>query len=135
MTDTTPAHETHAEALTAEVRTLVVGTRQITTTIYAQLDDVPPGDIEPIGRVGFDDRIRFIAVIGRQISTGALARSYLPRHPESLRYDGLLHTVGKTFRQYAHWDASVNVEQQRQHLAELADRWAELPLIILAALR
>ena len=39
------------EVLTAEVRVLQVGRRQVTLGVYRQLDGVDPDDIEPFGRV------------------------------------------------------------------------------------
>jgi hypothetical protein len=39
------------EVLTAEVRVLMVGSRQVTMSVYNQLDQVKPGEIEPFGRV------------------------------------------------------------------------------------
>lgn len=39
------------EVLTAEVRTLMVGSRQVTLSVYRQLDDVSPLLITPFGRV------------------------------------------------------------------------------------
>ena len=48
MTATTTAH---VEVLTAEVRVLMVGSRQVTLSVYRQLDHVRPGHIEPFGRV------------------------------------------------------------------------------------
>jgi hypothetical protein len=40
------------EALTAQVRVLMVGSRQITLSVYWQLDDVDPDEVEIFGRVG-----------------------------------------------------------------------------------
>lgn len=39
------------ETLTAEVRVLMVGNRQVTLSVYRQLDLVDPAFIEPFGRV------------------------------------------------------------------------------------
>lgn len=39
------------EALTAQVRVLMVGSRQITLSVYWQLDDVDPDKVEIFGRV------------------------------------------------------------------------------------
>ena len=39
------------KVLTAEVRTLMVGSRQVTLSVYGQLDHAPPEYIEPFGRV------------------------------------------------------------------------------------
>ena len=39
------------EVLTAEVRVLMVGSRQVTMGVYRQLDWAEAGDLEPFGRV------------------------------------------------------------------------------------
>jgi hypothetical protein len=39
------------ELLTAQVRILQVGSRQVTLSVYRQLDQVPADEIEPFGRV------------------------------------------------------------------------------------
>ena len=51
MTSTTA----EVQVLTAEVRVLMVGSRQVTLSVYRQLDPVAASDIEPFGRVS-DDR-------------------------------------------------------------------------------
>lgn len=73
------------ETLTAEVRVLTVGNRQITQSVAKQLDFAPYEDVEPFGRVrltgkGFDDGKgdHRLWVIGQHKSTGALVRSTPP---------------------------------------------------------
>jgi hypothetical protein len=59
------------ETLTAEVRVLMVGNRQVTLSVARQLDWVTLHELEPFGRVrlnGDSDR----QVIGRARATGAL---------------------------------------------------------------
>ena len=111
MTATTAAR---VEVLTAEVRVLMVGSRQVTLSVYAQLDRAEPGQIEPFGRVrpgrahcsdGWGGISRecprdCIDVVGRD-ATGALVRS----------------CTGAAGNAYC------------------ALRWRELPLIVLAGLR
>jgi hypothetical protein len=54
------------ETLTAEVRVLMVGSRQVTLSVYNQLDEVPYADIEPYGRVRPRDAERGrVCVVGR----------------------------------------------------------------------
>lgn len=68
------------EVLTAEVRVLMVGNRQVTMSVYKQLDHVPAGELATFGRVNFTDRDKptgRVRVVGRHIPTGALARSHL----------------------------------------------------------
>lgn len=67
------------EALTAEVRALMVGSRQITLSVYRQLDTVRVDRIEPFGRVR-DDRDKSldhgdIQLVGRDREDGALIRA------------------------------------------------------------
>jgi hypothetical protein len=56
-------------ALTAEVRVLMVGSRQITMSVANQLDHADPAEVEPFGRVRMKDAER---VIGRHAPTGNL---------------------------------------------------------------
>jgi hypothetical protein len=105
------------QTLAAEVRVLMVGSRQVTLSVYRQLDTVRPDAIEPFGRVNtgrtvsvWDGWSRYekqevaIEVVGRIRSgytgAGALARAYIQKS-------------GK--EPYAEWSA--------------------LPLIVLAGLR
>lgn len=45
------AKDAHVQVLTAEVRTLVVGSRQVTMSVYCQLDEVRYCHIERFGGV------------------------------------------------------------------------------------
>lgn len=63
------------EVLTAEVRTLMVGKRQVTMSVYKQLDCVEDDVCEPFGRVTFDDPRYYVWVVGRDKRTGVLVRS------------------------------------------------------------
>lgn len=70
------AKDAHVQVLTAEVRTLVVGSRQVTLSVYDQLDEVSYEDIEPFGRVHPKDASDLVVrVVGRDRETGALVRS------------------------------------------------------------
>jgi len=66
-----------AEVLTAEVRVLQVGSRQVTLSIYRQLDWVPAGEIEPFGRVCDSGNPDVIEVAGSH--HGVLTRSSVSR--------------------------------------------------------
>jgi hypothetical protein len=57
------------ETLVAEVRVLMVGSRQVTLSVARQLDWVDLEDMEPFGRVRLDTSA---TVIGRDRDTGAL---------------------------------------------------------------
>ncbi|MDP9335241.1 MAG: hypothetical protein M3Q30_18315 [Actinomycetota bacterium] len=70
------------QVLTAEVRTLQVGSRQVTMSVYRQLDKVDPEWCEPFGRVSDDKNrspssyySRTVYVIGRDVRDGTLVRS------------------------------------------------------------
>jgi hypothetical protein len=108
------------DVLTAEVRVLMVGSRQVTMSVFEQLDPVEPGQIEPFGRVSRrrahcpdpyygsartspDCPGDCIDVVGRHWSSGVLIRSCVPAYGAS------------------------HVKYRRE--------WAELELIVLAGLR
>lgn len=145
MTDTADkppraGHEAHVQVLTAEVRTLVIGSRQVTKTVYDQLDMVPPGAIEPFGRVNWGETNQKIWIVGRHTTTGALVRSFVFRRSADLDGDGYLYEgrVGASWTsrtRYRFWRSDVDVYGQRQHLTELVKQWSALPLIVLAGLR
>jgi hypothetical protein len=67
----------HIEVLTAEVRTLMVGSRQVTLSVYRQLDWASPDQCEPFGRVrdSKDDDFERTYIVGRGTTTGSLIRS------------------------------------------------------------
>lgn len=75
--------------LTAEVRTLVVGSRQVTLSVFKQLDYVPYRHIEPFGRVRVsksdDDVDEGVDIVGRDRRTGALVRCWVA-DPDSSYY-------------------------------------------------
>lgn len=72
MTDTATV-----ETLTAEVRVLMVGNRQVTLSVYRQLDEVDLMEIEPFGRVN-DSKQKGTWVVGKD-PQGQLSRAYV--HP------------------------------------------------------
>jgi len=67
------------ETITAQVRVLMVGSRQVTLSVARQLDSVEPAEIDPFGRVrlGTDQSCE---IIGRSKITGALVRSLYPQY-------------------------------------------------------
>lgn len=129
----TDAHEAHVRTLTAEVRTLVIGSRQVTMSVYNQLDDVPPTRIEPFGRVNpkHPNARQFFYVVGRHTTTGALVRSHIPQDPESLNDEGWVPKDPGVWAVYGHWPVDATPRQ----LLTIAAEWSELPLIVLAGLR
>ena len=94
------------EVLTAEVRVLQVGRRQITLSVYRQLDAVDLDDIELFGRINDGGSIfqGDCFVVGRRNGTGELVRSSITGYDPA-------------------------------ELDELKYRWRALPLIVLAGLR
>lgn len=77
MTDNT-ATATVA-TITAEVRQLIVGSRQVTASVYNQLDRVPPEQIEPMGRVTPKDGLHnYVYVVGKHTVTGDLVAASCP---------------------------------------------------------
>ena len=63
-------------ALTAEVRVLMVGSRQITLSVARQLDYAAFGDMEPMGRCRIAPEVTHL--IGRHLVTGALVVCQMP---------------------------------------------------------
>jgi hypothetical protein len=138
------------EVLTAEVRVLMVGSRQVTLSVARQLDEVQPDEIEPFGRICTGRRkpfggVEMIEVIGRA-DDGALVRSvevselYRCADPRYSRPE-MSETVvngreaislrcadhqGSSYPEGGHfWSADPDWWEE----------WSELPLIVLAGLR
>ena len=131
------------ETLTAEVRVLTVGNRQITQSVAKQLDAVPYGQIKPFGRIRFTgDENGTVRVIGAD-NTGTLVKSsvldrgddYIAGLVEQCR---VLIRKAKLTKDPYHvdllekLDAKISYEVGQQ---ERADEWRSLPLIVLAGLR
>jgi hypothetical protein len=67
------------ETLTAEVRVLMVGSRQVTLSVHGQLDAAEYEDMEPFGRVRpRDAEYGYIYFIGRHRENGTLVRGRIP---------------------------------------------------------
>lgn len=99
----------HVELLTAKVRVLMVGSRQVTLSVYRQLDNVEPEDIEAFGRTADSrDGDTYLYVIGRDRNTGALVRSGVrPPRPRTIIIDKL---DGPESRDYFHCWRPVDLE-------------------------
>jgi len=71
--------EAKVEVLTAEVRALVVGSRQITLSVFRQLDWVKWEEIEPMGRVNDyrDNDPEVWYLVGRSRKDGSLVRAQI----------------------------------------------------------
>lgn len=112
MTDTATV-----ETLTAEVRTLMVGKRQVTMSVFNQLDWVDPQHIQPFGRVNAADR-RFVMAVGRSGIDGSLVRSRVTNRPQVPTGDGGYLVLAKG-----------------EFAPEIYAEWSRLSLIVLAGLR
>lgn len=66
------------DVLTAEVRAVMVGNRQVTLSVYRQLDWVEPDHIEPWGRVRATKGEDAIELIGRDPNGNLVASSVDP---------------------------------------------------------
>lgn len=117
MDNTRSEQAATVEVLTAEVRTLVVGNRQVTMSIYKQLDHVPWREIEPFGRVNAPTLGvgAEVSVVGRHIPSGALVACRLAAPDLSQRLQGL------------------SEEAEKREETRMA--WTALPKIVLAGLR
>lgn len=111
------SHTTTAtvEVLTAEVRVLMVGSRQVTLSVYRQLDRRPSRLVRPFGRVSDKQdeqsyRCRSVFVVGCEIETGALVRSehFVPKDGPT-RLKKLVDRRGPTRRAYVN-DQRKSVE-------------------------
>ena len=109
--------EATVEVLTAEVRTLMVGARQITLSVYRQLDEVAMRDVEVFGRVNVPP-----GLVGRDRRTGALVSC---------------HFEGASFPRRSDYPLGAEAEYQAHRAQYDADKAAHdaLPLIVLAGLR
>ncbi len=81
MSNTTA--DARVTTVTAEVRVLMVGSRQVTLSVAKQLDRVDLGEIDPFGRVRLGDGQH---LIGRSRKDGALALAQFERHPARVPY-------------------------------------------------
>jgi hypothetical protein len=69
------------QTLTAEVRTLMVGSRQVTLSVFNQLDTRPVDEIDVFGRVRHRDASSdSVNVVGRSREDGTLVRGCM-KHP------------------------------------------------------
>jgi hypothetical protein len=78
MTTTTA----RVEVLTAEVRVLMVGSRQVTLSVFGQLDQVQAHEVDPFGRVAprqaEDETVYVVGASTRAADKGTLVRSARP---------------------------------------------------------
>jgi hypothetical protein len=107
------------ETLTAEVRALMIGNRQVTLSVYRQLDKADPADCEPFGRVRDNkDSGSAVYVVGRHIGSGALVRSSRWREWRKISFD----LAGEFFSVHKYYGRSVDtlISQRDGYSASLA---------------
>ena len=142
------------EVLAAEVRVLKVGSRQVTMSVYNQLDTINDEDIEPFGRVRAREHDHeFVYVVGRDQRDGTLARSRRPAMRRAI-HTRVMNEAGsdEARRVCAAMQATRTavydecwVERNPdiaswwvkrvEELEAAAGEWKRLPLIVLAGLR
>jgi hypothetical protein len=154
MSNADGQHTATVETLTAEVRVLMVGSRQVTMSVYNQLDwaELTKLDGLPFGRVHpRDAERRTLYLVGRHQPTGALVRTRVinPDHiakkyannrygfePQQLPGPGAAakelsnHVYGEPDFRYHGW-GDTNWPTAHEVWAQLVS----LPLIVLAGLR
>jgi len=89
--------------LTAEVRVLMVGNRQITLSVAKQLDEVYVTEIEPFGRVRISNKVM---IIGKNKEDGSLVKASFPSSNEYecyCTYDGKIKICGNWYK-YSTYD-------------------------------
>jgi hypothetical protein len=129
------------DVLTAEVRALMIGRRQVTLSVFRQLDWVCHEAVEPFGRVNsgekwpdsYRDSIPHLAVVGRVrdgfASAGGLVRSRIMTDRQYPSYRRLDYSEQDWAALMAEWDLKEAVR------AAFVSEWTRLPLIVLAGLR
>lgn len=110
------------EVLTAAVRVLMVGSRQITLSVFNQLDAVAPDDIQPFGRVRAKLTDHECTEVVGADATGQLCRSWLVVSDLEYRYPGRTREA-------------VDHDPEADRLYDMLEAWQVLPLIVLAGLR
>lgn len=126
------------EVLTAQVRVLMVGSRQVTLSVYRQLDWADPREMTPFGRIRDEVTERSFRRevddwgVSRYVqdgglwaigcnSTGDLVRSHLPKPPKSVAQ--------------ARLDRWTLTDDEFAAMTRLWDEWSDLSLVILAGLK
>lgn len=129
------------QTLTAEVRTLVVGNRQVTMSVFKQLDTVSDDQIQPFGRVSPPERYPRLHVVGRHSKSGALVTANLPVTETGLvRRLCPVERSGRECRNGCSWGSKSSehyesLKPEVERLTAVIREWAQLPLIVLAGLR
>jgi hypothetical protein len=143
----TDIHEATVEVLTAEVRVLQVGSRQITLSVARQLDEIDGYEITPFGRIETGrkagSRETAVEVIGRA-EDGSLARSVATAERVICRgwpSDEDPDSAWLVCDEHAKADPrTATSRDQHRWTCHYPDpgtyvAWSDLPLIVLAGLR
>lgn len=130
------------EVLTAQVRVLMVGSRQVTLSVFRQLDEVDFEEVTPFGRVRDRNSDSYRDIIGIHFKDGSLVRAPLNRPVHEGSY--YREEYAKHIQQHRYIspesEAKGKIEQEK-YLEDLvrfrsqSDRFNKLPLIILAGLK
>lgn len=112
----------HVEVLTAQVRTLVVGKRQVTASVAKQLDWVDPDKILPFGRIRVNNP-EWGQGTGHEISVVGVDQ-----------HGNLVVSSCKSVFQ-CNIDARMFSSDQHEYNLHFATLFEALPLIVLAGLR
>jgi hypothetical protein len=124
-----PSTTATVETLTAQVRVLMVGSRQVTLSIFDQLDSCHPDLITPFGRVSpRNERPKQVTVVGRSPG-GELCRSSIGIPSRNRATGGVWGWHWSN-----HGGTAVN-EKEQERMADRYAEWINLPLIVLAGLR
>jgi hypothetical protein len=136
--------EATVAVLAAELKTLVIGARQVTIGIWSQLDEVPDDEIIPFGRVsppGNHEPVLW--VVGKHKKNGSLVRSSLPRSvmgnrdwvdarvTDWVRTSPLSPSVDRNAYLEGYQKEESRIEEE---LAAKTAEWKALDLIVLAGL-
>jgi hypothetical protein len=149
-------YDAHVQVLTAEVRVLMVGSRQVTMSVYNQLDWIEPYAIEPFGRVNPKDAEPHLTyVVGKyDDDDGSLCRSLFINADGLALADQVHDEIAKArttayggVRSEERWRSRLRSPEARRFgkeyigtsdrawYEEKARQWEALPLIVLAGLR
>ncbi|WP_100482102.1 hypothetical protein [Mycobacteroides abscessus] len=108
---TTGGQTATVETLTAEVRTLMVGSRQVTMSVAKQIDVVPLASLTPFGRINIGGNSDSNWVIGAHSETGALCRSHVfARIQKNVWVEIPANATGKPLRCRKHQPLSRNYD-------------------------
>ena len=140
------------ETLTAEVRVLMVGSRQVTMSVYNQLDQAAPRNVEAFGRVSPKDALAdHVYVVGRHRHVGSLVSASLrfswPSDEEADDFEpqtrkdpetGERIETGMLIWRRLHFPGvyqRIVLPADWKAERTIAEEWLDLPLIVLAGLR